>query len=760
MPDPAVALRVLIVEDSEDDALLLLRELRRAGYAPESARVDSAASMRAAFSAHAWDIILSDYMIPGFGGLEALKLARESGLDLPFVLVSNKVSEETLVEAMRAGAMDFLMKDRLDRLGPVVKRELADAAARRAVRQAQFEWKTAFDAVQDAIFIHDARFCIVRANLAYAALAGMPAEQIVGKPYWEVFPRRDGPLPGCSEVLETGGTTEACVELEDGKTFASRAFAISDALGKHPYSVHVLQDITERNRVQEALAQSERHFRSLLEHASDIVAVVDRHGLITYISPSVRQLGGYETDDLLGKSYLGLVHPEDAPAAAAGYAEIIRNPGALRKTEFRFPKKDGTWTVLESVARNALADPLINGIVINSRDVTERRRGEVQLKRLNWALRALGQSNSALVHAGTEDDLFRSCCEAIAGREGYPLAWIGLAQDDAAHTVKVAAAAGAARAYMQNLEVSWGDTPLGRGPTGTAIRSGVPQVAGNMAENAAYLPWLEKALANGLAGSISLPIRTDAGVIGALVVYSREADAFGQPEVELFEELAADIGYGVSARRTRVAYEAGLVEREQATRRLRAAFESLIAVLASTVERRDPYTAGHQRRVAELASAIARTLGLNPERIEGLHFAATIHDIGKIYVPAEILSRPGKLPATELELVKTHAQVGFEIVKDVEFPWHVADMIRQHHERLDGSGYPQGLKGDQILLEARILAVADVVEAMSSHRPYRPGLGIDAALAQIRQDAGSKLDLRVVEVCERLFREQDFAFSE
>jgi len=203
----------------------------------------------------------------------------------------------------------------------------------------------------------------------------------------------------------------------------------------------------------------------------------------------------------------------------------------------------------------------------------------------------------------------------------------------------------------------------------------------------------------------------------------------------------------------------GLLDSEMAARKLRAAFESLIAVLAATVERRDPYTAGHQRRVAELAAAIAHTLELDAARIEGLHFAATIHDIGKIYVPAEILARPGKLSPTEFELIKSHAQVGFEIVKDVEFPWQVADMIHQHHERLDGSGYPQGLKGDQILLESRILAVADVVEAMSSHRPYRPGLGIDAALAQIKQEVGTKLDAQVVDACERVFREQGFSFS-
>ena len=369
------ALCVLIVDDSEDDARLLLRRLRGCGYLPESMRVESAAAMRAALARHAWDLILSDYMIPGFSGLEALMIAKESGLDLPFILVSSKVGEETLVEAMRAGAMDFLMKDRLDRLGPVVKRELAEAAARRGLKQAQIEWRTAFDAVRDAIFVHDADFRIVRANLAYAALGGIPIAQIIGKPYWEVFPIGDGPLPGCRDVLAGGGMAEDRIDGPDGTVFVSRSFAVNDALGNHSLCVHVMQDVTENDRVQEALAQSERQFRALLENASDLVLVADANCTITYVSPSIGQLGGYASDEVIGKNFLGFLHPQDA----AAYAEILRHPGVLHKTQLRFRHKGGTWTVLETVARNALEDPLIRGIVMNSRDVTERKRVEQAL---------------------------------------------------------------------------------------------------------------------------------------------------------------------------------------------------------------------------------------------------------------------------------------------------------------------------------------------------------------------------------------------
>jgi putative two-component system response regulator len=187
--------------------------------------------------------------------------------------------------------------------------------------------------------------------------------------------------------------------------------------------------------------------------------------------------------------------------------------------------------------------------------------------------------------------------------------------------------------------------------------------------------------------------------------------------------------------------------------RYRRMLEETIQAIALTVEKRDPYTAGHQVRVSQLATALAQELHLPEERIEGVRLGGMIHDVGKIYLPAEILSRPGGLTDTEMALVKTHAEVGREILQDVEFPWPVADMVLQHHERQDGSGYPRGLRGDQILLEARILAVADVVEAMASHRPYRPALGIDKALEEIRRGVGRLYDPDVAAVCLHLFED-------
>jgi len=202
-----------------------------------------------------------------------------------------------------------------------------------------------------------------------------------------------------------------------------------------------------------------------------------------------------------------------------------------------------------------------------------------------------------------------------------------------------------------------------------------------------------------------------------------------------------------------------ITARKQAEEKLRKSLIGTINALSSTVETRDPYTAGHQRRVSTLARSIAQEMGLPRDTIDTIRMAGTIHDIGKISVPAEILSKPGKLTSVEMEMLKIHPQAGYDILKDTGLPYPIAEMVYEHHERLDGSGYPRGLKNGEILLESSILAVADVVEAMASHRPYRPALGLDAALSEIEQNKGILYHPEVVDACLKLFKEKGFRFE-
>jgi HD-GYP domain-containing protein (c-di-GMP phosphodiesterase class II) len=189
---------------------------------------------------------------------------------------------------------------------------------------------------------------------------------------------------------------------------------------------------------------------------------------------------------------------------------------------------------------------------------------------------------------------------------------------------------------------------------------------------------------------------------------------------------------------------------------LKKAVGTTIQVLISALEARDPYTAGHQHRAAHLACAIAAEMGLSQEKIDGIRMAGSIHDIGKLSIPAEILTKPTKLTNLEFAMIKEHPQSGYDMLKDVESPWPLAQIVYQHHERMDGSGYPRKLKGDEILLDARIMGVADVVEAMASHRPYRAALGLDVALEEIEKNKGTLYDNTVAEACLRLFREKGY----
>ncbi len=216
------------------------------------------------------------------------------------------------------------------------------------------------------------------------------------------------------------------------------------------------------------------------------------------------------------------------------------------------------------------------------------------------------------------------------------------------------------------------------------------------------------------------------------------------------DELLARVHTHLELNRLRAGLEAKVEER---TKELREALKGTIQALALAVENRDPYTAGHQRNVADLSGAIATEMGLGMDRIEGLRMAGLIHDIGKISIPAEILSMPRKLTEIEYNLLKTHVESGYSILKDIKFPWPIARMVLEHHERLDGSGYPNGIKGDDMLAESRILAVADVIEATASYRPYRPAQGIDFALQEIAKGKAVLYDATATEACLRLFKE-------
>ncbi len=389
----------------------------------------------------------------------------------------------------------------------------------------------------------------------------------------------------------------------------------------------------------------------------------------------------------------------------------------------------------------------------------ELRKSEASLRKLNRALKTLSDGNHALVHAREEKELMNDMCRAATESGGYALAWAGYVRQDVRRSIEPVAVSGPGKGYVEKLGVTWADERRGRGPTGSAARSGRTQVVQNIMTDPRMDPWREAAAEYGLGSLIVLPLKQDSAVYGVLAIYAAETDAFGDDEVRLFEEMARDLAFGIATLRTRHERDQAIAESQLYYNQMRAGLENAVDAIATTLEMRDPYTAGHQRRVADLAAAIAHELGLPEEQVGAIHLAGTVHDLGKIHIPAEILTKPGKLNELEYKFIKTHPKAGYDILKGIDFPWPIAQMVLQHHERLDGSGYPNGLHGDDIILEARILAVADVVEAMFSHRPYRAGLGLDAALAEITAHRGSLYDSAAVNACVKLLREHGYSLS-
>ncbi len=378
------------------------------------------------------------------------------------------------------------------------------------------------------------------------------------------------------------------------------------------------------------------------------------------------------------------------------------------------------------------------------------------LQKQNWALLAHAKASSALVRSSDRDDLISGVCNAIVNQPPYILAWVGLAMHDDLKTVQVIGTHGAAADYAKGIDVKWSpDTPTGQGPTGLCIQTSLPVLISDTDSDSRFSPWKERAKPYGIRSVIAVPIKDhEPQAIGALTVYANLPSAFGEIETQLFESLAKEIGFGLAAIEKQRLLDKEVKERERLNDQLVNALNTTIEAMSKTMEWRDPYTAGHQKKVALLSQAIAKKLGWSEEKIRGLYLAALVHDMGKIATPAEILTKPSMLTETEMTLIKEHPRTGYDILKDIPFTWPIAQAVYQHHERLDGSGYPNGISGDAIISEARILAVADTIEAMTSHRPYRPGLGLGKAIELVKAEAGKSLDSSICQVaCELL--EQD-----
>jgi PAS domain S-box-containing protein len=465
----------------------------------------------------------------------------------------------------------------------------------------------------------------------------------------------------------------------------------------------IARDITERKQSEEALRESEERFRTVVETMRVGMGAIDEKGMLTYVNEYFSKMLGYTMDEMIGRSTLDFFYDEEGRKTQeeifAKRRAGMQDPSPYEVT---WRKKDGqkVYAILSPTPTFDAGGRYVGSFAIHT-DITERKQAEEKLQESESRYRTLFNSAGDAIFildpaTGRFIDVNQVACERL----GYS-------------------------------------------------RKELLQVAPIDIDSPEYAPLVQERIEmlrqRGHLFFETVHVRRD-GTFIPTEINSRLITYSGKPAVL---SIARDI-----------------TDRREAEKELRHSYQELhemlvttVNALATTVEMKDQYTAGHQPRSTELACAIAEEMGLSQYRIEGIRMAGAIHDIGKIVVPAEILNKPGPLTEIQYEMIKMHPRAGYDIVKGIKFPWPVAQMVLQHHELMDGSGYPDGLTGGQIMLEARILTVANVVEAMISHRPYRPALTIEKALEEISKNKGILYDATVVDACLKLFAEKRFTFD-
>lgn len=500
----------------------------------------------------------------------------------------------------------------------------------------------------------------------------------------------------------------------------------------------------------QSLKVSELRYRRLFETARDGILLLNADtGAVVAANPFICDLLN-RTEQSLLNSFLWELGPlKEVIPSRDKFAEL-QSRGYVRYEDIPLETPAGQVVHVEFIS-NVYQEGEHSIIQCNIRDTTERFEIQRKLEHYVQTLVTINKCNSSLLQNYNEQALGNAICKALVIEGGFAAVWLGLeANEDGKILLKFTSSGGLDRSELPSEVILQADR-LEDSELISALKT--REAFSLNSQLTERLPRVVSQLIEqkGFQSCAVIPLPESVDIDGLLIVFSFAADRFDSDTLSLLSRLTDDLGFGISDIRVRA-------EHNENQKKLVRSFDQAIEAIATTTELRDPYTAGHQARVADLAAAIATEMGLSSEIRSTILMAAGVHDIGKIQVPAEILTYPGRLSPAQFEIIKSHPQAGFQILEKISFTQPIAEIVLQHHERLDGSGYPRQLKGEQILIEAQIISVADTVEAMSSHRPYRAGLGIDAALKEVCDHKGTQYNAEAVDACLYLFKHKGYEF--
>jgi PAS domain S-box-containing protein/putative nucleotidyltransferase with HDIG domain len=702
---------ILIIDDNPDDRALTVRALSLEFPDLQMKQIRSAQDFSVALKDTKFDLVITDYKVHWIDGLEVLHKIKEIAPDCPVIMFTGTGNEEIAVDAMKAGLDDYVIKSpkHFVRLPAAVRSVVDRLVQRRAREKAEARYRMLFEDVPVGLYSSDATGKILEANPILVNMFGYPNRDSLMKVNMADLHFDPEDRTRWLNVIEQDGFVrnfETLMRRRDGSVFwvHDNARAVVAAEGKAKYFQGSMEDITERRYADEALRESKERYRLLYEYAGNAIFTYDLSFKLIDVNKIACDFTGKRREDLIGRSVLELdiIHPDDAATIKKDNEQLVS--GAKSRvvvSKLRFKHAEGRYSIMEVTGTAIYKEGKIVAITNVCRDVTEKERLLVALEESEEKYRTLVEhsSDGIFIYANNKFMFVNDqLCKITdySKEELYDTSpWKIIYPNDRDKVKDI------------DLRRKMGEDVPKAYDVRIVTRHGDIRYCEFAVTRIAYRG-------------------EDANLVSVRNITDRK-----QMEDELQQSLV----------------------------KLENTIQNTLQAMAKIQEARDPYTTGHQLRVAALAQEIAKEMYLPEEWIRGIHVAALIHDIGKIYVPAEILSRPSKLTNSEFALVKTHPSVGYDILKTIEFPWPIADVVLQHHERLDGSGYPRGLDTGNILLEAQILAVADVVEAMSSHRPYRPAHSLDTTLEEISKNKGRLYEPDVVDSCIWLVTGKGFKFN-
>ncbi|MEO0123251.1 MAG: PAS domain S-box protein [candidate division WOR-3 bacterium] len=735
-------MKILVLDDKAENRILLKEILKEKGH--NIVEVNNCVDAFKLLLENGFDLIISGILQPVLDGLQFCYRVKtnDKTKDIPMVICVPGVTDEKGQEYLKNLGADAVMNTTMqkeqfahklndfisDIVSGSIQTNRPSLHIDKSVLQtysAHFlqkllgistKYQTLFDSAGDGIMIlKDYKF--VECNKRALEIFGCDEKDIIGKYPYELSPAFQPDGSNSNEkaiqmMKEALYGKPMFFEWQhrriDGSLFDTevslRRFELPDGV----YLLALVRDITEKKRIQGQLKENEELFRTIFESAKDCIFIKNKALRYVMVNKCTAELLGMKTEEIIGKTDFDIFGPDTANTIISEDRRVLNGEVIENFSERNIRGKRFKFHTIKVPLYNAKGE--IWGLCGIARDISEQETTKSELIKNQERLQLITENITEVIFI-LDMDLkftFMSPSIKIIGYDTDELLNNGVEKLLTRHSYS-----DAMKVLKEELEIE-------------------------------SIPTLNKNRYRSLLLQIK---KRDGMEIWAQTTFKFIRDKEGKP-----------IGILGVARDVSDAYNAHQ-ELKKSYEQLNRLLEGAVTALASAVEKRDPYTAGHQRRVAELTCTIAEEMGLSKEIINYLRIASLLHDVGKIYVPAEILAKPTTLTPAEFEIIKTHSQVGYEILAPVNFPWPIPEIVLQHHEKMDGSGYPKGLKGDEIMIEAKILCVADIVEAMMSHRPYREALGLDQALNDISKGRGIKFEPEIVDICIKLFKEKGFRFS-